>query len=143
MTKVRSIFGLIGGIILLLSSGAHSILEWKGLSEKLAETNVPADLVFGLKAGWEFGGVAMLAFGIIVVAAFVNRLRGRYVSTFPSMIIAVALLGIGAWALIASNFAPFFWLFIVIGLLLLVGAWPSSDSFPGGRSDSETSDYIH
>src|SRR5258706_612013 len=119
MAKVRSIFGLIAGIILILSSGAHSILGWKGLSQKLAETNVPADLVFGLKAGWEFGGVAMLAFGIIVVASFVNRLRGRHVSTFPAMVVAIAFLGIGAWALVASNFAGFFWLFIVIGLLLL------------------------
>jgi hypothetical protein len=143
MEKVRNVLGLIGGIILVLSSGAHSILGWKGLSQKLAEKNVPGDLVFGIKAGWEFGGIAMLAFGIIVVVTFVNRMRGRYASTFPTMVFAITYLVIGAWALIASNFTPFFWLFIVTGLLLLVGGWPSSNSLVGGRGDSESSEYIH
>ena len=141
MTKVRSIFGLIGGIILILGSGAHSILGWKGLSEKLAATNIPTDLLLGLKIGWEFGGFAMLAFGIIVVMTFVNRLRGRYVSTFPSMVIAITFLVVGAWALIISNFEGFFWLFVAIGLLLLIGSL--SGSSPSGRPDSEASEYIH
>jgi hypothetical protein len=143
MTTIRNILGLIAGIILILSSGAHSILGWKGLSAKLAAINVPEDLVFGVKAGWEFGGIAMLAFGIIVVVIFVNKLRGRYASTFPAMVFAITYLAIGAWALSASNFNPFFWLFIVTGLLLLVAAWPASNSLPGSRGDSDTSEYIH
>jgi len=85
----------------------------------------------------------MLVFGVIVVVAFVGRLRGRNAATFPSLMIAIGFLGIGAWALVASNFAGFFWLFIVIGLLLLIGAWPSSNSFGVGRGDAESSDYIH
>jgi len=140
MIKVRSILGLIAGAILILSSAAHSILGWKGLSEKLAHTNVPPDLVFGLKAGWEFGGLAMLAFGIIVIPPFLKRLRGGQASTFPALVVSITFFVIGAWALAASNFERFFWLFIVIGALLLIGGLPVSSSSGRGESESE---YIH
>lgn len=56
MNKTRSVLGLIGGAILILSSGAHSILGWRAMSGELAKTNAPAELVTGLKVGWMVGG---------------------------------------------------------------------------------------
>ena len=53
--KIKTIFGLIGCLLLVLSSGAHSILGWKAMSEQLAQTNAPADLVLGLEIDWKFG----------------------------------------------------------------------------------------
>jgi hypothetical protein len=45
--KTKSILGLIAGVILLLSAFAHSILGWKAMSDQLAQTNAPPDLVQG------------------------------------------------------------------------------------------------
>ena len=59
--RFRAILGLIAGVILILSSVAHSILGWKGLAREMASAQVPPDLIFSLKAGWQFGGLAMLA----------------------------------------------------------------------------------
>jgi hypothetical protein len=79
--------------------------------------------MFGLKAVWIFSGMAMLIFGIIVVAIFAQRFRGREVSTFPGKVIAVAYLAIGIWVMVASNFDPFSLLFIVPGALLAIASW--------------------
>ena len=68
----------------------------------------------------------MLVFGIIVVAIFVQQLRGAYTSLFPAQIIAMAYIGIGAWALFASNYDPFFWIFIVPGALLALASFANS-----------------
>lgn len=122
MARLRAILGLIAGVILILSSVAHSLLGWKGLSAQLAAAQVPPDLTFGLKVGWHFGGVAMLAFGTITVALFARRLRGESVPSFPALVIAVAYLVFGMWALIASHFNLFFLLFIVPAALLVAAA---------------------
>ena len=120
MARVRAVLGLVASLILILSSAAHSFLGWEQLRGKLVAARVPADLVFGLKVGWMFGGVAMLAFGLILLTLFVKRLRGESVSSLAAVVIAAAYLGFGAWALVASGFDPFFFIFIVPGILLLV-----------------------
>jgi uncharacterized membrane protein YhaH (DUF805 family) len=117
---LRGALGRIAGAILVLSSGAHSLLGWKALNAELAAAQVPPQLVFGLKVGWHFGGVAMLAFGIIALALFAARLQGRRVSLFPALVTSVAYLGFGTWALIASHFNPFFFVFLVPAVLLVV-----------------------
>jgi len=119
MAKWRAVLGLIAGAIFLLSSAAHSILGWKGLRGELAAAHVPPDLVFGLKVGWQFGGVAMLAFGVIIVDLFMRRLRGQKVSTFPALVVGVAYLAYGSWALWAGDFNPFFLVFVVPAVLLM------------------------
>jgi len=126
--RTRAVLGLIAGAILILSSAAHSFLGWNGLHDQLVAAQAPPDLVLGLKLGWQFGGVAILAFGIIVVALFARRFRGGSVSVLPAVVIAAAYLAFGAWALLASNFNLFFFLvFIVPGALLAVAS-----STPGG-----------
>ncbi len=122
MSKVRNVLGLIAGAILVLGSGAHSILGWRAMSEQLAGTNAPADLVTGLKIGWMFGGPVMLVLGIITIATFLKRFRGEPASTFAPALIAAAYLAFGAWAAVESNFDPFFFTFIVPGVLLALAA---------------------
>jgi len=124
MTRVRNVLGLIAAIIILLSSGAHSFLGWKALGAQLAATNAPGDLVNGLRIGWQFGGAAMLGFGLIVAMIFVHRLRGDGVPTFFALIVGVLYVAFGAWALVVSDFEPFFAIFIVPGVMLLFAAWP-------------------
>ena len=121
MKKGPAIAGLTAGILVLLSSAAHSLLGWKQLSGELAKTNAPADLVRGLAIGWHFGGAAMVAFGIIAVTLCGGALRGRAVSAFPLKVIGGVYLLFGVAALVASGGEPFFAIFIVPGLLLLWG----------------------
>ena len=122
MSKLRNILGLIAGVILVLSSGAHTFMGWQALGAELAKTNTPAELVTGLEIGWKWGGAAMLVFGVIVTAIFLKRYRGESVPTFGPALVSVAYIGFGAWALVHSNFDPFFFIFIVPGVLLALAS---------------------
>jgi len=120
--KRRGVLGLVAGVMLILSSAAHSILGWKGLGGELSAAHVPPDLLLGVKVGWQFGGVAMLVLGVVVVGQALRRLRGQEASALPEIAIAAGYLGFGAWALLASDLNPFFLVFIVPGVLLALSA---------------------
>ena len=122
--KTRSVLGLIAGAILILSAFAHAILGWKAMSEQLAQTNAPPDLVQGLHIGWVFGGPVMLVFGILCISAFLKRFRGQPASTFAPALIAVAYLAFGAWAAVTTGGDPFFMIFIVPAVLLAIASLP-------------------
>ncbi|MEP7272446.1 MAG: hypothetical protein ABI882_13165 [Acidobacteriota bacterium] len=122
MAKVRAILGVIAGVLLILSSAAHALLGWKAISAQLASVQVPADLLTGLRIGWQFGAAVMLALGIIVVILFSKRLRGEMASTMPAVVISIAYLSFGIWAMIVSNFDPFFLVFLIPGSLLAVAS---------------------
>lgn len=132
MARTRAVLGLVAGAFLLLSAAAHSLLGWKQLQGELAKANVPADLAFGLKVGWQFGGVAMVALGVIALHLFLHRFRGEDVSGLPGLVIAAAYLAFGGWALAASRMEPFFFVFVVPGVLLLLASWPG----PGASTRS-------
>ena len=118
MSRMRSILGLIAGGILILSSAAHSIFGWLVIRGQLDTLRAPSDLILGLKIGWQFGAVAMLALGVIVVLLFLRRFRGERVSTLPASIIAALYLLFGTWAMLVTDFDPFFLIFIVPAILL-------------------------
>lgn len=122
--KLKSSLGLMAGVLLLLSAGAHTILGWKSMSERLAQTNAPADLVRGLQIGWTFGGPVMIVFALICFNVFWNRFRGERVSTFAPAMIAVAYIGFAAWAAVVTGGDPFFMLFLVPGVLIAIAALP-------------------
>ena len=108
MQRFRSILGLIAGLFMILSSAAHSLLGWKLLRAALVETHAPEELVQTLGLGWHFGGVAMLAFGGLVLMLFSRRLRGVDVSLMPAIVIGVTYVVFGAGAFLFSGFDPFF-----------------------------------
>jgi lipopolysaccharide export LptBFGC system permease protein LptF len=121
--KSKSIIGLVGCLLLFLSAGAHSILGWKAMSEQLAQTNAPADLVLGLEIDWKFGGPVMIAFAIICGSVFLKRLRGDRVSIFAPAVFAVMYTLFGIWALAVSG-DPFFMVFVVPGTLVGIASIP-------------------
>ncbi len=127
MRQVRSMLGLLAGAILVLSSAAHSVLGWRQMQSGLAATNVPPDLVQGIRVGWLFGGVAILTFGCIALAVFANVLRGRPVSLLPTALIALTYLWFGAWALVTSG-NPFFYIFVVPGFMLAIASIPTREA---------------
>ncbi|HET9039498.1 MAG TPA: hypothetical protein VFN40_04985, partial [Gemmatimonadales bacterium] len=65
MKRGRLMLGLITGVLLLVSSAAHSLLGWPQFRHGLTEAHAPADLIVGLSLGWQFAGLAMLVFGVI------------------------------------------------------------------------------
>ena len=123
MTRARDILGIIAAGMLILSSAAHSLLGWRAIHGELTTAQVPADLVVGLKIGWQFGGVAMLALGVILLALFLQRLRGGNAPLVPARVVALVYLAFGAWALVASGGKPFFFMFIVQGGLLAIAGF--------------------
>lgn len=132
MNRARSILGITAGVLMLASSAAHSLLGWPQLRASLAQTNAPGDLVQGLALGWHFGGAAMLTFACIVLWTFFRRLKGVRTPVVPPAIIAIAYLLFGTGALAVSG-DPFFFVFILPGLLLAAASFPRDG---GERADS-------
>ena len=122
MNRLRSILGLIAGAAMIASSAAHSLLGWRQLRGSLEQAQAPGDLILALGMGWNFGGAAMLAFGSIVVALFWKRFKGAAVSLTPPIIIGVTYVAFGAWGFLAGHFDPFFLVFVVPGLMLLIAS---------------------
>ena len=118
----RIVLGYLVGTVMLLSAGAHSLLGWPNLSAELAKNHVPADLVRGLAIGWHFGGFCILAFAAIVILQFTDVLRSRPVSLRPALLIGIAYLVFGGWALVFSGMNPFFLIFIIPGLMLIAAS---------------------
>jgi hypothetical protein len=120
LRRARDILGIVAALMLLLSSAAHSLLGWRAMHGELPAAQVPGDLMAGLKIGWQFGGVAMLTLGVILLTLFAQRLRAGTASLVPARIVSLDYLAFGAWALVASRGEPFFFVLIVPGLWLAI-----------------------
>ena len=135
MSRPRALLGIFSGAILVGSAAAHSLLGWPAMREQLVKAGAPRDLIVGLSIGWNFGGMAMLLFGMLALWLFGAALRGQLVWARPLMLIGVVYAAFGAWALTVGDRNPFFLIFIVPGLLMAIAAWegPSSKRPIGGR----------
>jgi hypothetical protein len=122
MSRLPRVLAIIAAVILVLSSGAHSLLGWPALRAKLADANVPAELVGGLGMGWHFAGLAMLVLGILVLWMLTESRRSGANVVLPLQIIggAYELFAIGCFALLGWD--PFLLTFLVLGTLLSVAA---------------------
>ncbi len=116
--RVRAILGLVGGLLLLVSSLAHSLLGWPVMRAPLQAGGIDPELVEGLGIGWHFGSFCTVAFAAIVVVIAVAHLRGKAPSTLPAAVIAVTCLLFGGFAMLAGGRNPAFLSYIVIGLLV-------------------------
>lgn len=127
MKRFRSILGLIAGVLMIASSAAHSLLGWKQLRVALVQANVPDELSDSLGIGWHFAGASMLAFGFILVALFRHRLMSSAVNLKPAIVIGMTYVAFGVWALVVSGFDPFFFVFLVPGLMALIASVPGRE----------------
>jgi len=121
MVRLRIVLGFIASVIMIASGPAHSLLSWKYVSAQLEKTQAPPDLIAALARGWHFAGASMLAFGCIVLYLFARFLRNRSTSLRPALIIAILYVIFGVWA-IATSHSPFFLIFVIPGLLLLIAS---------------------
>ena len=113
--------GLIGAILMIVSSGAHSVMGWAAQRQLLAALQAPPETVRGLMVGWQFGGVALLTFGVIAALSFLQVLRGWTPHMRATLILGFAYTGFGIWTWFLTR-EPFSLVFIVPGLLVLTGA---------------------
>jgi hypothetical protein len=125
MNKTRIALGFLAGAILVLSSAAHSLMGWPGISAELAKTNAPADLVAGMRMAWYFGGMAMLVFGVIVIALFRAAQQGRPLPALVVPAIGIGYLSFGVMEFVVSGYPPFMAIFILPGALLLAASVPA------------------
>jgi hypothetical protein len=121
-SSVRSVVLLLAGLILSASSALHAFGAWPHLRGDLIRDHASVPLIKTLAAGWYFGSLAMLALGLIVLAAGVAAWQGVRVSTGPLWIVAAACIafGLGAFLLLSPN--PHFFGFVLIGVLVAAGA---------------------
>lgn len=120
-SQLRTIIGLVGAIVMTLSSGAHSVMGWAAQRQLLVQLQAPPETIRGLLIGWQFGSVAILSFGVIAALSFVQVLRGRTPHMRATLIIGFAYTGFGIWAWFLTR-EPFSLVFIVPGMLVLTGA---------------------
>ena len=122
MSRLPRVLAIVAAVMLVLSSGAHSLLGWPALRARLADANVPAELVSGLGMGWHFAGVAMLVLGMLVFWLLAESRRSGASVVLPLQIIggAYELFAIGCFALLGWD--PFLLTFLVPGTLLSVAA---------------------
>jgi hypothetical protein len=125
MNRARAILGIFVGVLLILGACAHSLLGWQRIGRELASAQSPADLTAGVGVVWHFAGASMVAFGLIVILVFLQAMKNASTSLVPPIITALLFLFSGAYSLYLSHLKPFFWSFVVLGLLLLVASWPT------------------
>ncbi|HET7433602.1 MAG TPA: hypothetical protein VFN10_02695 [Thermoanaerobaculia bacterium] len=118
ISRGQAILGIVAGVALLLSACAHSLMGWPSVRAKLDAVHASAELIQMFAVGWHFGGVAMVAFGLIAIYLFAKCLRGERPSLVPVTIIAAAYIAFGAWGLFTSRFDLFFLIFLIPGFVL-------------------------
>ena len=120
-TRARLILGLIGSLLVLLSSIPHTVLGWPPQRQVLLQSHVPEYTIRGLSIGWYFGGLAMVVFGLIAVVSFVQVMRGHPPHMRATTMIGFGYTGFGLWVWFVTG-EPFALVFIVPGLLVLTGS---------------------
>jgi len=120
MPRLRNVLVTIASVILIASSGAHSLLGWPGLRAKLVATNAPADLIQGLAMGWHFAGISMLVFGILTL--WMLRLSSGTSIRLPLLLTGAAYVLFGLGCAVVIGWDPFLLIFLVPGALLSAAA---------------------
>lgn len=124
MTRWRLMLGAAASVLLLLSSVAHSLMGWPELRIQLEVAGVIPDLMRGLQVSWQFGGMAMFTFGLILLKVFSDALRGKPFQPDAARIVGSVYVFFGVWAIVFIERNPFYLVFVVPGVMLLVAAWP-------------------
>ncbi len=125
MSKTRLLCGYLAATILVLSAAMHTLMGWPGIRAELSLAQLPPELMFGVQMVWHFAGMAMLVFGAMLLALFRRAQRGLAAPAGIALAVGIGYLGFGVAEFIASAYAPFTFVFIVPGALLLAAAWPA------------------
>lgn len=121
-------WGWLLAVAVLLSSVAHFQIGRPQLQAQLRQHGVTetSELWVDATAGWSFGSLAMLVFGLMLTAC-VFRLRSDRRKVWPFCLVGAAYVAFGAASLIAFGFSPHFMGFLVFGFLMV--AWATTAAF--------------
>lgn len=122
-SKAWLVPGIVAGACMVLSTWAHAVLGWAAMRGALEKTGAGDSLTHGLQAGWQFGSMAMLVFGAILLATAAEVARGGIASRFPVLAIGVGYIGFGIYGLALREGRPLFLFFLGLGLLASLFAW--------------------
>jgi len=109
---------------------AHASIAWPELSRILwQEIDADSETITTIFIGWNFGSMAMLAIGVIVILSFVQLRRGFAGARWHAFTVGVFYILFGLAAFWLRNLDPHFLFFISSGLLLCFSSilWKSSD----------------
>lgn len=120
----RAILATVGAVLLLASSAAHAFVGGPALSRELSNAGAGADLVHTVMAGWYFGSVCMLVFGLIAAWHAGDFWRRSNRSTAGLMLVGLGYLGFGLGAYLTSGGHPHFLGFMGIGAVVGLAGWP-------------------
>jgi hypothetical protein len=121
MSRLRTLLVVAAGLVMIASSGVHSLLGWPSLAARLTGENAPLDLISGLAMGWHFAGVAMLTLGLLAIW-LASVAQGSVSVRVPVGIIGVAYIGFAAGAAAAFGFDFIEIVFLTPGALLAAAA---------------------
>lgn len=108
---------------MLLSALAHGALGWPSVAGALEDAAAPADLIGGVAAGWQFGTLAMVIFGALVLLGGWRLRRDDVSMVTPLRIVAAGYVLFGAAALVALGPSPPLLSFLVVGVLAGTPTW--------------------
>ena len=116
--------GMFLAALLVLSSFAHSLGGLPPLQQALKQAGVEpgSELWIDATAGWLFGSMSMLAFGIIF-GSVVLSLSKTAVNLVPIVAIGLGYVVFGIGCLLMLHRGPHFVMFGVLGLLFLIWGW--------------------
>lgn len=119
LSRMRAAAGLLGALLLLLSSAAHGLAGWQHMQGRLAELGAAADLQRGIQLGWQLGSVAMVVFGLIAGWLCWRRWRGTDDGQVVLALLALGYGGYGVWALASTGETGFVVFLIPAALIAL------------------------
>jgi len=118
MRKIASVVFLLTGIVIALGAFGHDS-NARHLADELAKAPaIDAGFASVVLAVWHFCSGCMLVFGAICVWSWWRIRNGARDGYFAPLLIAVFYVITGL-ATVAYTGRPFFWLFVVLGGLLL------------------------
>lgn len=116
--KVASIVFLLTGLAIGLGAFGHDS-NTRHLAEEFAKVPaLDANVVLIVNAVWHFCSGCMLVFGMVIVWTWLRARRGERAIFFASDVIGVFYVLTGVVSVLYTG-KPFFWLFFVLGALLL------------------------
>ena len=131
--RIRAAVLLLAAALLIVGACAHAVMGWTFVREALGAQQSEAGLTAVLSAGWQLGSVSLLAYGLLVLLAGLARWRGQPIAPATLWVVAAALAGYGAGALLLGdrNFFYFYCGYVILGILLALGVAPSTGRASG------------
>ena len=121
--RVRLAVGFAAAALQVLSGVVHSIVGWPAMTKAFASTNAPTALVQGLAVPWQFAGLSMVTFGVIVAMTLWRATQRAEESLATVMVIGAVYVVFGLVGLALTGADATFLMFLVPGVMLVATAW--------------------